>query len=222
MTSFIMGIVAIIIAVVVVSTKVYIFSKSARCYSLFVILVVSGAIYCNQDLIAWFKFIQERQAITKAKAILANPQSLQTLLANFRKHLELNPQDAKAWFLLGRVYAGQGEWQDAHDALQQSYRLEPNNIKTSLFYVETIWHTQNKITPQARHILIKVLAKEANQPDALMLLATEARERKCPQEAIIYLQKLRDVLMSQEELRKSLDDAIFKAEREDNSQCLPL
>ncbi len=211
----------LLIFILVLGLLIY-YTRSGLCAFACISLAFISGFMVNQDILHWFQHEKEQQSIAQAKNILNNPNAIQNLIEKLQQRVKNYPDDAKAWFLLGRVCAGDGQWEKAHDALLQAYRLEPDNIKSALFYVETIWHTQNKITAHAREVLLKILAQEPNQPDALMLMANEARQRQCPKEAIVYLEALRNLMASEEELRVSLDDAILKAQQEDNSKCQPV
>lgn len=171
------------------------------------------SLYCNPDIWNWFQFEKNTQAFEKAKAILQQPNQIQNLKKTLQKQVGNHPEDAKAWFLLGRMYASEGQWNHAHDAVFQAYRLEPKNLKTAIFYVETIWQTQGQITPQARHILDRVLKIDENQPDALIMLAADANNRACYKQAISYWQKILVMLPKDSEMAQVITEAITKAQK---------
>lgn len=191
--------------------------------SLITMLVVLSLLYFVQpDMWRWYQFERDQKRLKTAQSILKDPHRVQQLMESLKKHVKKSPTDAKAWFLLGRIYASSESWNDAYEALQKAYQLQPNDIKTALFYVETIWHVEGHITSEARVILLEILKKEPLQPDALMLLATEAKQRHCPKEAMGYLQTLRVLVSSDTNMTKSLDEAILELKSADNSQCLDM
>ena len=211
---------AMVLLILLVSIGVFYFTEVGLIFITVLTLGLCLAIYCNPDMYHWFLYEKDKQSLASAQMILKNPQSLKNLTQKLEKRLVLHPEDAKAWFLLGRIQAAQEHWNKAHDALLQAYRLKPQDISTALFYVETIWHVEGRLNDLARTILLKALAQDSQQPDALMLLATEARQRNCPKEALVYLRKLRRVLASQADIRQNIDEAIIQANQADDSQCV--
>jgi cytochrome c-type biogenesis protein CcmH/NrfG len=219
MSVFFLSLLLIALVVMVIICLGFYWTNSAWLLSLILISCLSLTIYFNPDLYHWFLYEKDRQSYLRAQAILKNPQSIVNLVQKLERRVTIEPSDAKAWFLLGRIHAGQDNWEKAHDALFQAYRLNPKDIKTAIFYVETIWHVQGRLNALARHILHQVLRQEPKQADALMLLATEARQRNCPKEALPYLQELRQLFLEESEISRSIDKAIKKANQADDSEC---
>jgi cytochrome c-type biogenesis protein CcmH len=178
------------------------------------ILVIACALMANLDIANWYQFIQQQKALQQAQSILKQPKQVEHLLERLQQAVIEHPEDAKAWFLLGRIYAANQDWPHAHDALLQAYRLHPDDLKTALFYVETIWHTQGRITKQAHMILQRVLKKEPNQPDALLMLATDAKEHQCYQQAIMYWKRVLVMFPKDSEMYKILLEAIEDAQKQ--------
>jgi len=177
------------------------------------IVTLTLGLWCNPDLFLWHQHLSQQQAFLQAKQILKQPGKVQELIKRLESQVAHHPDDAKAWFLLGRIYASNNDWTKAHDALFQAYRLEPNNDKTAIFYVETIWQSQGKITDHGRLILEKVLKKDTNQPDALMMLAADAKDHQCYQQAIAYWQRILVLLPKDSEMAQAITDAIKKAHK---------
>lgn len=176
-------------------------------------------LWWNPDLFLWHQHLSQQQAYLQAKKILKQPGKVKELIKRLESQVAHHPDDAKAWFLLGRIYASHNHWTKAHDALFQAYRLEPNNDKTAIFYVETIWQSQGQITDHGRMILEKVLKRDANQPDALIMLAADAKAHQCYQQAIAYWQRILVILPKDSEMAQAITDAIKKAHKKKDN-CL--
>lgn len=181
-------------------------------------LVLIAGFYANPDIYRWYSFLQQQKMLAQAKQIISQPQKMLKLVHILETRVRQEPSDAKAWFLLGRLKSNQNNWSAAHDALFQAYRLQPKNIKIALFYVETIWKTQGKITSQAKKILKDILKQDENQPDALLLLANEAKIHHCNQQAIRYWQRILLQLPKEHEMYKVLLKAIEDAKNEDTAK----
>jgi|LauGreDrversion4_2_1035121.scaffolds.fasta_scaffold222627_3 cytochrome c-type biogenesis protein CcmH len=177
-------------------------------------LVMTCVLIVNPDIVNWYQFIQQQKALQLAHAILKQPKQVEMLLERLQQAVVEHPNDAKAWFLLGRIYAANQDWPHAHDALLQAYRRHPNDIKTALFYVETIWHTQGRITHQAHVILQSVLKTEPNQPDALLMLATDAKEHQCFVKAIGYWKRVLVLFPKDSKMYKILLEVIDDAKKQ--------
>lgn len=186
-----------------------------------VMIVVLTLVYWMQpDLWRWYRYESIQKRLKVAQSILKDPSRVQQLKKSLEKHLKNNPQDAKAWVLLARIDASADEWPSAYEAIQHAYQLQPDDMKTTLFYVESLWHVEGYLSSRARRILLEILKKDPTQPDTLMLLATEAKQRHCPGEALGFLRILRAVVASDANITQTLDEAILELKSADNSQCL--
>ena len=75
--------------------------------------------HINPDLWRWYQHLQQQQSLDKAKAILAEPKKIAMLKIRLEDIVKLHPTDAKAWFLLGRLWAAEKNWKQASHALQK-------------------------------------------------------------------------------------------------------
>lgn len=219
MTLFFLTLALMFLMIITLLALSFYYTQSGFQTFILMFAVFAGVLWFNPDLYHWYQFEKDKQSAEKAQSILKDPRSIEKLTEKLKQRVRLYPDDAKAWFLLGRLYAAQGDWKHAHDALFQSYRFNPLDTKTALFYVESIWHTEGRLNSLARHILQKIIKKEPKQPDALMLLSTEAQQRNCPKEALKYLETLRQLFSTDSEISQSIDEAILKAREADDSKC---
>ena len=175
--------------------------------------------WTNPDLMLWYHELEKKAQLQQAQRILRSPEQFQQLLKNLEQRVKNVPNDAKAWFLLGRLRAEKGEWVSAHDAMLQAHRLQPESIKTSLFYVETVWHTQSGLHAYARKVLQDVLVQDPMQPDALMMLAADAKHQHCYQRALVYLNRLISIIPKDTPMYQDLYQEILKIKRKSSSSC---
>lgn len=177
-------------------------------------------LWVNSNLLNWYRTIQQKKDLQHAKEILRDPIQFKELLQHLQNRVKVAPKDAKAWFLLGRLYAQNGEWPAAHDALLQAHRLAPLHIKTSLFYVETVWHTQKGLTPYARSILKSILEKEPQQPDALVMLAADAKSNHCYAQALTYLNQLISLIPKESPIYQDIYQEIQYSQHHIHEDCV--
>lgn len=171
------------------------------------------------DLKPWLNYIHEQKNLQQAKEILEKPERLERLVRALELAVQKNSQDAKAWFLLGRVYAGRQEWIKAKNYLKKAYLLESNNTKYGLFYAESVWHQMGHLDNFSWKILNDILEREPEAVDVYFLKANDAMQRQCPKEAVAYWQVAQSYVKSLPEISIQLDKAIEKANKMDNQKC---
>jgi cytochrome c-type biogenesis protein CcmH len=188
--------------------------------SILLIYVMGIGCYLNPDLWRWYQHLQQQKALDKAKAILAEPKKIAMLKIRLQDIVKIHPSDAKAWFLLGRLWAAENNWKQASHALQKSYELNHADIKTAIFYAESLMHVEHHLSVTSRQVLLDILKQEDNQPDALLMLAEDANMRQCPMEAIGYWKRVLILLPKDSEMYEALDKAISKAQKQKSTHCV--
>lgn len=137
------------------------------------------------------------------------------LVAKLKFQVENHPDGVRGWMLLGKVYAGKGDFQEATNAFARALKLEPNDSSVILSYVEAnamahqgIWQSQDK------SMLSDVVKREPNNPIALNLLAALEYSIKNYAAAIQHWQQTLANLPTEadsDEMRTSIQTAIKKA-----------
>ena len=176
--------------------------------------------YLNPDILKAYRFESDQRALTKAKSILADKTKLKYLIEVLETQIRNHPDDIKAQMLLARIYAGQDNWEKAYDLIARVYPQHLNDLKTSLFYVESSWHQKGRLDNKGRAILTRLLMQNPNQIDSLMMLATDAKSRSCFKQALPYLQRLSILFASDEKMKTEIDKAILDAQAQKKSACL--
>ena len=188
-------------------------SKLAGFTSVLVMLSLSFAGYMYWGTgIQWQQYYRQQAQQVEAQAIMAKMDTAQ-VIRQLRSKLKKSFQYAEGWYLLGKLYAGQDQWQDAHEALQVAYQLKPDDERIGIYYVFIIWNlNEQHYTPEAYGILNKILEKNQHYPDALAMLAMDAFIRHAYPEAINYWQTLLSVLPPDSPDAKAVRRAIAKAQ----------
>ncbi|MFC3907726.1 tetratricopeptide repeat protein [Legionella dresdenensis] len=162
---------------------------------------------------AWMKYQTVLAQREKARAIMANMKSPDELINRLRQRLDNTPASAKGWYLLGRLYAGEGKWQQASEAFATSMRLKPEDEATAVNYAQSLWQlNQQQFNDEIRSIIKKILQANQKQPDALAMLAMDAYDRKDFSEAVEYWRRLLIQLPPDSKEAKSISKAIAKAQ----------
>jgi cytochrome c-type biogenesis protein CcmH len=155
---------------------------------------------------------QEKQKQTDA---LLKSMSPQEVIDKLRAKLDDSSKSAKGWYLLGRLYAGQEERQQAVDAFAKAYQLNPDDEQYAVNYAHSLWQLHNRqFTVQITEIFNNLLKNNPNQPDALAMLAMDAFVSHAYEDAISYWQRLLKLAPPQSKEANAIRKAIAKAEAE--------
>ncbi len=135
------------------------------------------------------------------------------LIERLKARLESEPESARGWYLLGRLYASQGQWTSARDAFQRSYELNPEDMSATINYAQSLWQlNQQHFNDQVRNLFKTVLKKNPDEPEALAMLAMDAFMNHDYPSAIDYWQHLLKLAPEQSEEARMIRKAIAKAQ----------
>jgi cytochrome c-type biogenesis protein CcmH len=161
---------------------------------------------------AWHAFQQEEKKQREAEQVVRSFGSVDALIERMKERVATTPKDAKAWFLLGRVYGSEGHWVEAHEALTMAHTLAPHTEEFTLHYAQSVWETHHQAFDDEIHALLTaVLTEHPNQPDALAMLAFDAYNKHLYQDAVMYWEHLLRLTPSASEDADKLRQAIAKA-----------
>ncbi len=62
------------------------------------------------------------------------------IVARIKEKLAQNPNDAKGWFILGKLYLANENYADAIDALGKARKLQPDDLEIKRFYDLAVGH----------------------------------------------------------------------------------
>lgn len=162
---------------------------------------------------AWDLYLHQQEQHQKVQAVLKSIKGPQELIQKLKKQLDNKPTSARGWYLLGRLYASQAQWQDAHNAFVRAHNLKPNNEIITINYIENLWQLNHQqYNDNIRDQLRSLLHKDPNQLDALSMLAMDAYLRQEYQQAIDYWQRILKLIPPESEEAKSIRKAIAKAQ----------
>jgi len=161
---------------------------------------------------SWKQYVQEQYRQEQAKTLIAKIKP-DELITRMRSRLGDTPEDARGWYLLGRLCASQGKWLDARDAFAKAHQLNPADETTTVNYAQSLWQlNNNEFNAQIKRIYSKLLEKNSEQPDALAMLAMDAFTSHNYAQAITYWQKLLKLAPAQSDEANAIRKAIAKAQ----------
>ena len=183
-------------------------------FALFTLLPISIiAIVCLYSNLGGLKelstYQQQLEKSKLAKTLLSKVKSTDELITKLKVSLQANPNSARGWYLLGRLYVHQNRWKDAEEVLAKARKLNPESERYTINYIYSLWELEGrKFSQQSLTLLKDVLAKNPNQPDALGLLAKEAFDRKDYPEAKNYWRRLLKLTPENSEAARNLQRAL--------------
>jgi cytochrome c-type biogenesis protein CcmH/NrfG len=161
---------------------------------------------------AWQDFRLAQQKQGEAKRVIESLGSVDKVIERLKTSVSENPKDAKAWFLLGRVYASSGRLDDAKQAYEVARGLAPKMHTYTLHYAESVWAlNQQSFDDKTRGLLEQILKEDPKQPDALAMLAYDAYSNKQHKKAIMYWERLLELIDPSTEEAAKIRQAIVKA-----------
>ena len=140
---------------------------------------------------AWRSHQQHMRQRARVQDVLNTLKGPDSLIKRLQTHLNAQPNSARGWYLLGRLYASQQRWEDALQALERAHKLKPQDELMAVNYAQSLFSNQSDADQMAaRHVLAAVLKQNPNQADALAMMAMDAQHRHADKEALAYWERL--------------------------------
>ncbi|WED41786.1 tetratricopeptide repeat protein [Legionella cardiaca] len=163
----------------------------------------------------WQLFLDHEEKQKKVQAVLQSIKNPMQLIEKLKARLQTDPNSARGWYLLGRLYASQEQWVSARDAFEKAHQLNPDDEATTVNYAQSLWQlNQQQFNDAIRALFKKLLQKNPNQPDALAMLAMDAFTAQDYQQAIDYWQQLLKLAPEQSQEAQMIRKAIAKAQQQ--------
>lgn len=138
---------------------------------------------------------QEIRAAEQAKSLLKSFKNTDAVIEALKQKLNHDRNNAKGWYLLGRVYMTQKKWHDAANSFKKAEKLAPKNTDYAVGYVMSLCEGDpGKMSEQHRNTLKKMLRGDPNQGDILMFLGMDAHLRHDVTLAKVYWERLLKLL----------------------------
>ena len=86
----------------------------------------------------WQHYMQQQRKQQQIQALLQSIHGPQDIITQLKARLKTDPKSAKGWYLLGRLYASQAQWAEAHDAFAKAYDLKPLDEQIRVNYAQSL------------------------------------------------------------------------------------
>lgn len=163
-------------------------------------------------------YYQQQDREKLVKTFLNKYKDSDEVITLFKKRLAENPDDAKGWFLLGRLYFSQRNFAEAKIAFGRAKDLKAEDPTILLQYAQTLYFLAGqKLTPETQPYIQKLLELNPNNLDVINLLAADAYHRKDYPNALKYWQKLLVLLPEQAQEREMIQKLIKEVEEKNKT-----
>lgn len=163
---------------------------------------------------AWSALLSYERKIVqqhRAQLLLKNIQNPDILIQKLETHLKSHPESARAWYLLGRLYASQRRWEEATTSFQKAYSISPKDELIAINFAQALFSKQtaeDRVT--AVKVLDAILQRAPNQPDALAMMAMDAQWQHHNAEALGYWRRLLTVVPEHSEEAVAIRKAMIR------------
>lgn len=206
---------------VAVAAALYPFRKNKWVVSVLlpIILILTAALYWHfGGFFEWARFLELSAKKQQVQAILQSTHGVEEVIAKLKAKLSTEPNSAQGWYLLGRLYAHQGQWDKAKSAFNTAHDLNPDDALITMNLVQSLLQlNQQTFNEDIRTLIHRVLQNDPNQPDALAMVAMDAYQAKHYRKAIDYWRKLLKLAPENSEEAAVIRKAIHKAQSQLNS-----
>jgi len=166
---------------------------SARLIGIIAVVIPLVAIglylYWGQSQLVAKRYAQQQQA-TKLRKELGSPEQV---ILRLQQHLEEEPASEQGWYLLGKLYFSQQQFDKAVTAYARLKQLQPDNPDFLVQYAQALYFAaQHNMSPEIHSVLQQVLRLDPENGLAINLLAIDAYRNANYQTAIGYWQRLLD------------------------------
>jgi len=159
----------------------------------------------------YFYFLKKQQEAKIAATLFSKIENPDIIIQKLISHLNQNPQSAKGWYLLGKLYFVKNDFKNALNAFSHARHLQPEIIKYQLNYLQTKLIFMHSLNFQDIALLKTIIQQNPNYPEALNLLATYDYLNKNNREAIALWEKLLPFFPTESDAQKQILSMIAKA-----------
>jgi cytochrome c-type biogenesis protein CcmH len=140
------------------------------------------------------------------------PERIQAMVEGLAARMQANPEDTRAWIMLGRSYAVLGRYPEAVGAYQKAAAQQPENADLLADLADAMaMAKQRTFDADIEKVLQRALKIDPDNLKALVLAGTAAFERKAYPAALAAWERAAKQLPPEAEVRKPLDSGIAEA-----------
>jgi cytochrome c-type biogenesis protein CcmH/NrfG len=166
------------------------------CLGAFVFSVLSLSLYGlwgGYSTLHDFNVAKKRDKL--ARLALKNLRTPEEVIAKLKEAIQKRPDDAKGWYLLGRLYRTSNDNPNAQKAFFEAYRLDNKDLPIRFEWMQSLYIANGgHVVGEVKLLLDGILTEFPEQPDALNFMIIDAYNHKDYQTANNVLQRLLVIL----------------------------
>ena len=139
----------------------------------------------------YYAIKQQQNLVRRALTELKTPE---LVISKLKQRLQQDPNSAKGWYFLGRLYVSTGKYNDAAHAFVKAYQLNPNDINIFINYASVKYLILGHLPKAEYQQAMKLLQRFPQYPALMQLLAMDALAKHHYQQALAYWQRLLPLL----------------------------
>lgn len=180
----------------------------------FFIPIISLGLYHHWgDSLQLNQYYFEKSHAKEINAEIKQFKNPQQLIEKLKTVLAERPNSAEGWFLLGRLYLGTEQYEEAENAFLKAIKFNSKNLTYKLQYAQANFFANNKkLTKKGQQFLKEVLNKQPYNPAAINLVALNAFSNKHYQVAVENWETLLNIFPANTEDGKVILKAIHEAQ----------
>lgn len=154
-------------------------------------------------------------ALTLRQEMAQAPQTLEEAVARLEATVKAQPDNAEAWYFLGRSYMSQQRPQQAAGAFAQAVDKAGRHPELLAQWAQALYFAGNqRLTAEIRQLGEEVLAQDPQDVTVLGLFGVAAFEEQRFAEAIEYWGRLAALLAANDPSRAAIEGGIARAREE--------
>src|SRR3990167_1328089 len=119
----------------------------------------------------YIDYIKNQRAEKAAQAKFATIKNPQVIINQLILHLKQNPVSARGWYLLGKLYFSENDFNNALISFTRAFKIKPENLDYSLNYLQCSMIIHRGLNQQDGKLLQFIANQNPSNPQALNLLA---------------------------------------------------
>lgn len=146
------------------------------------------------------------------------PPQVMEMVKRLEEKLKANPDNLDGWKRLARSYQVMGQTAGAYKALEQAYRLAPDDIEVlAQFAAVSFAMAQGNTQGKAAELFDRLLKLDPNNPSGLWFKGMAAFQKADYKQAISYWEKTKAQLPANSPGRKQVQQGIDEARKRQNA-----
>lgn len=159
------------------------------------------------------------EKVELAREFSSQPRTVEEMTARLERAVEVQPDNAEAWYFLGRTYMSQERPGEAARAFEQTVRLAGRQPELLGQWAQALYFGGGRVwTEQLQEITREALQGDRNESTTLGLLGIAAFEEQRYADAIEYWGRLVALLPPEDPSRAAIQGGIDRARAEQGEE----